>query len=172
MEKSSVASRRFESVEHLQQRPGFLLRRAHQISVAIFEKECAAVDLTPAQYGVLNVLGNSQGIDQSQLSRSLGLDRVTVLRVAKGLEARGLISRQPSQQDARRLSLSLTAQGETLLERAQPSVKTAFEALMSPFSAEELQTLTCLLNKLCTSLAGHARAEMECQLGKNLRDPS
>src|SRR5690606_5889508 len=107
MENASLTSQQFESIEHLQQRPGFLLRRAHQISVAIFEKECAAVELTPAQYGVLNVLGNSSGIDQSRLSRALGLDRVTVLRVAKGLEARGLISRQPSPEDARRLSLAL-----------------------------------------------------------------
>ena len=38
------------------QRPGFLLRRAHQISTAIFERSCAHLGLTPAQYGVLSVL--------------------------------------------------------------------------------------------------------------------
>lgn len=162
MEKASLTPRQFESVEHLQQRPGFLLRRAHQISVAIFEKECAAVELTPAQYGVLNVLGNSSGIDQSRLSRSLGLDRVTVLRVAKGLEARGLISREPCAEDARRLSLSLTQEGRALLEQAQPAVRKAFESLASPFSARELDALTRLLNKLCTGLAEEARAEMDC----------
>lgn len=70
--------------------------------MAIFEKECAQVALTPAQYGVLYTLGYAPGIDQSTLSRALGLDRVTILRVAKGLEGRGLIVRQPG-----RITLSL-----------------------------------------------------------------
>jgi len=166
MEKAPLTSTQFESIEHLQQRPGFLLRRAHQISVAIFEKECSSVELTPAQYGVLNVLGNSSGIDQSSLSRSLGLDRVTVLRVAKGLEARGLILREPCAEDARRLSLALTQEGRAVLEQAQPAVRKAFESLVSPLSSRELDTLTRLLNKLCTGLAGEARAEMDCLAGE------
>ena len=44
-------------------RPGFLLRRAHQISAAVFEDECKSVGLTPAQFGVLTVLHSSPGLD-------------------------------------------------------------------------------------------------------------
>src|SRR5256885_12122509 len=33
----------------LYQRPGFLLRRAHQISVGIFEEQCRPLGLTPPQ---------------------------------------------------------------------------------------------------------------------------
>ena len=160
MKHAPPAAAEFESLAHLYQRPGFLLRRAHQISVAIFEKECAEVELTPAQYGVLNVLANSHGIDQSALSRALGLDRVTVLRVAKGLESRGLISRTVAQEDGRRLALALTDSGEAVFRSAQAPVKNAFKRLTSALDAQELENLNRLLNKLCTSLASEARAEM------------
>ena len=53
--------------------PGFLLRRAHQISAAVFEDECKSVALTPAQFGVLNVLHASPGLDQSSLGRALSI---------------------------------------------------------------------------------------------------
>lgn len=136
------------------------MRRAHQISVAIFEKECIQIALTPAQYGVLYTLGHVPGIDQSTLSRALGLDRVTILRVAKGLESRGLIVRQSGQTDARRLSLALTSQGQELLRLAQDSADRAVQRLSSPLSSSEQRTLKRLLNKLCQTLDSEARAEM------------
>ena len=62
------------------QRPGFLLRRAHQISAAIFENACTPIGLTQAQYGALTVLASEPHIDQSRLARALAFDKVTVLR--------------------------------------------------------------------------------------------
>jgi hypothetical protein len=44
------------SLARLYARPGFLLRRAHQISAAVFEDACRDLGLTPAQFGVLTVL--------------------------------------------------------------------------------------------------------------------
>lgn len=145
--------------QNLYQRPGFLLRRAHRISVAIFEKTCAELNLTPAQYGVLYTLHHAAGIDQSSLSRALGLDRVTILRVAKGLEGRGLITRRTGT-PGRRLALALTAAGEALLAQAQPLATHAVERLEAPLDAADRATLTRLLNQLCDSLEADARAEM------------
>ena len=81
------------SLARLYARPGFLLRRVHQISAAVFEDECRAVGLTPAQFGVMTVLRATPGLDQSSLARALGFDKVTVLRVLRGLESRGLVAR-------------------------------------------------------------------------------
>src|SRR5690606_20678335 len=86
---SSVESRVFAAhtmnLDELYQRPGFLLRRTHQISAAVFESACAEVGLTPAQYGVLTVLAAEPGLDQTRLARALAFDKVTVMRVLKGL---------------------------------------------------------------------------------------
>ena len=40
----------------LQERPGFLIRRLHQIHVALFMEECAPEGITPVQYSILSAL--------------------------------------------------------------------------------------------------------------------
>src|SRR5690348_6897831 len=87
-------------------RPGFLLRRAHQISAAVFEDECRELGLTPAQFGVLTVLRTHPGLGQSSLARALGFDKVTVLRVLRGLEGRGLVERSPAPDNKRNMCVN------------------------------------------------------------------
>jgi len=147
-----------QSLSRLYARPGFLLRRAHQISAAVFEDECRVVGLTPAQFGVLTVVRASPGLDQSSLSRALGFDKVTVLRVMRGLQARGLVTRVPSPSSKRHLSISLSAAGEQLLEQAQIPAEQAYNRLMGPLDEEQQAQLLMLLQMLTTGLEGSARA--------------
>ena len=139
-------------------RPGFLLRRAHQISAAVFEDECKAVSLTPAQFGVLTVLRSSPGLDQSSLARALGFDKVTVLRVLRGLEARGFVERAPAPESRRNLAVMLSPAGNKLLAKAQKPAELAYHRLMSPLSNEQQMQLVALLQQLTEGLEGHARA--------------
>ena len=66
----------------------------------------ATLALTPAQFGVLTVLQAHPGLGQSSLARALGFDKVTVLRVLRGLEARGLVARGPAADNRRNVSVS------------------------------------------------------------------
>jgi hypothetical protein len=50
--------------------PGHLIRRAHQISVAIFNAHLAAADVTPVQFAILNALQNKPGVDQITLAKA------------------------------------------------------------------------------------------------------
>src|SRR5262245_30531919 len=59
-------------------RPGFLIRRLHQIHYALFFEECAAFDITPVQYGLLTTLAANPDLDQNSLCRELGIDRTNV----------------------------------------------------------------------------------------------
>jgi DNA-binding MarR family transcriptional regulator len=145
-------------MHHLYERPGFLLRRAHQISTAIFERACAELALTPAQYGVLTIVGEHPGIDQSSLARALAFDKVTVLRVLKGLEGRGLCQRQSEPSDRRQMAVTLTATGRRLLKKAQAPVQRAYEELMHPLNATQRHQLLDLLQTLNQTLEPHARA--------------
>ena len=113
------SSRTPSSLSRLYARPGFLLRRAHQISAAVFEDACRDLGLTPAQFGVLTVLQAHPGLGQSTLARALGFDKVTVLRVLRGLESRGLVSRGPAQENRRNVCVTLTHAGERVLQQAQ-----------------------------------------------------
>lgn len=146
------------SLARLYTRPGFLLRRAHQISAAVFEDECREVGLTPAQFGVLTVLRASPGLDQSSLARALGFDKVTMLRVLRGLEARGMVARSPAPSNRRNLSIVLSPAGEELLDHAQKPAEEAYQRLMAPLTGAQQSQLLELLQLLTDGLEDHARA--------------
>ncbi len=147
-----------DQLSQLYARPGFLLRRSHQISAAIFEDECRNVGLTPAQFGVMSVLHAKPGLDQSSLARGLGFDKVTVLRVLRGLETRGLIVRIPAAISRRSLAISLSDAGQVLLLKAQDPVERAYWRLMAPLNDEQRVQLVGLLQTLTAGLESDARA--------------
>ena len=53
------------SYTDLWSRPGFLIRRLHQLHIAIFLEECGDYDVTPVQYAVLSVLYRGKALDQA-----------------------------------------------------------------------------------------------------------
>ena len=146
------------ALARLYARPGFLLRRAHQISAAVFEDACKDLALTPAQFGVLTVLQSHPGLGQSSLARALGFDKVTVLRVLRGLQARGLVTREPAEDNRRNVSVALTHEGELVLQRAQKPAERAYKRLMGPLTREQQEQLLDLLQLLTGGLEDEARA--------------
>jgi DNA-binding MarR family transcriptional regulator len=147
-----------ETLSRLYARPGFLLRRAHQISAAVFEDECRALSLTPAQFGVLTVLKAHPGLGQSSLARALGFDKVTVLRVLRGLQERGLVVRGPAEGNRRNMAVVLTPQGEEVLRQAQKPAEKAYRRLLAPLDAAQQGQLIELLQLLTGELEDQARA--------------
>ena len=147
-----------QSLARLYARPGFLLRRAHQISAAVFEDACRDLALTPAQFGVLTVLQSHPGMGQSSLARALGFDKVTVLRVLRGLQSRGLVTRAPAEENRRNVCVALTAEGERLLQQAQKPAERAYKRLMGPLDRAQQEQLLELLQLLTGGLEDEARA--------------
>ena len=47
-----------KNFENLSDRPGHLIRRLHQIHVAMFLNKCSDFNLTPVQFGILTVLAD------------------------------------------------------------------------------------------------------------------
>lgn len=146
------------NLSDMYQRPGFLLRRAHQISAAVFESACADVGLTQAQYGVLMAVHSAPDIDQSRLARALAFDKVTVLRVLQGLEERGLVVRAVSVGNRRQMAVRLSSQGKRLLKKTERPVRLAYEQLMAPLNPHEAEQLIGLLQRLTHQLQDQARA--------------
>ena len=67
--------------QNLTDRPGHLIRRLHQIHVALFLEECGKHDLTPVQFGVLTVLVDGNVRDQVTIASMIGVDRNTAADV-------------------------------------------------------------------------------------------
>lgn len=147
-----------KSLTRLYARPGFLLRRAQQISAAVFEDECRDLALTPAQFGVLTVLRSHPGLGQSTLARALGFDKVTVLRVLRGLEARGFLQRAPAAGNRRQVSVDLTPAGQAMLAQAQKPAENAYKRLLAPLDKAQQAQLLSLLQLLTGELEDEARA--------------
>ncbi|HLI11368.1 MAG TPA: MarR family transcriptional regulator [Alphaproteobacteria bacterium] len=151
-------------------RPGFKLRRAHQIAQAIFMEECKAFDLTPTQYGVLFVLSLRPGLDQISLARLLGLDRSTTGMVVGILAARDLVRRTVDPRDKRKRTLAVTAAAAKLIDEVQPALRRAQERLLAPFAPTERQTLLDLLDRLLEIGTSETRAPLRPRLKRAAND--
>lgn len=132
-------------------RPGFLLKRCHQVAAAIFIEECREFNVTSSQFSALYVLHTHPNIDQIALGRLTGLDRSTVGLVIRLLEERKLLERWPNPRDKRRMQLKLSLAGEQLLEEVTPAAQRAREralAVLSPSQQAELMQLLTTFLKL------------------------
>ncbi len=146
------------TVDALYKRPGFLLRRAHQISVSLFMEESAEFNVTTTQYGVLVILRCCENLDQIGLSKKVGLDRSTTGLVVKRLESEGLVVRVEDRADRRRKVIVLTGKGERKLENLRQAATNARERALSAFSDQEGTEFLRLLEKFVDRFNGVTRA--------------
>jgi DNA-binding MarR family transcriptional regulator len=98
---------------------GYFIRRAQVWVFQDFIRTLAGIDIRPAQYSVLTVIGANPGLSQSDLAGTLGIERARLVRLLDKLERRGLTQRLPSPKDRRSHALQLTVQGQKILKRAQ-----------------------------------------------------
>ncbi|AIO36114.1 MarR family winged helix-turn-helix transcriptional regulator [Burkholderia pseudomultivorans] len=124
--------------------PGHLIRRAHQIAVAMFHEKLGR-EVTPVQYAVLRMLLECPGLDQVTLAQRVALDTSTTADLAVRLEAKGLIVREVLPRRQRRLLL--TPAGEALLTRLIPSVKELRAGLFEGMGEDDAEDLIRLLRK-------------------------
>jgi DNA-binding MarR family transcriptional regulator len=121
-------------------RPGYLLRRLHQIHYALFFEECAGFDITPVQYGLLTTLAVNPDLDQNSIGRELGIDRTNVADVLARLTRRGLLERRRSKEDKRMVLARLTPAGQRITDEMYGAMKRAQDRLLQPLPAGERKT--------------------------------
>jgi MarR family transcriptional regulator, lower aerobic nicotinate degradation pathway regulator len=157
-------------LDQLYRRPGFMIRRAHQISVSLFLEETGALGITNRQYGIMLVLKAEPGIDQITVAKLLGLDRSTAGMVLTKLEKAGLVGRVVGADDRRKRSLKLTSAGERMLTRLAEPARRAQERVLSAFSPHERKTFLGLLDKFARAFTDTTRVPRVVQLaGKKTR---
>jgi DNA-binding MarR family transcriptional regulator len=98
---------------------GYFLRRAQVAIFQDFIRTLAEIDISPAQYSVLVVIGANRGPSQAEVADFLGIERARLVRMLDRLEKRGLTQRLPSATDRRSHALHLTPDGLKTLKRAK-----------------------------------------------------
>jgi DNA-binding MarR family transcriptional regulator len=96
----------------------FALYSASRAVTSAYRPLLDELDLTYPQYLVLLVLWEDDACTIGQLGDRLHLDSGTLSPLIKRLEAAGLVRRQRSNADERRVDVTLTAEGRALEDRA------------------------------------------------------
>ena len=132
----------------LEQRPGFLIRRLHQIHVALFHKKCADFELTPLQYSLLTALARRETADQTTLAADVVLDRTTATGALKRLQSRKLIERAVHRRDRRAQVCRLTKSGMNLLRQIEASAREAHHETLLGLGKTEQKRLVSMMQKI------------------------
>ena len=135
-----------------QHAPGHLIRRAHQVAVAIFMEETGSFDVTPVQFAILSALIEDPGDDQVTLAGKVAFDAATFGSVIGRLEAKGWVRREPDAADRRRKLLWITPAGKEAAAQMKRAVNKVQSRIVGPLDARERAQLLQLLDKL---VAGH-----------------
>lgn len=129
-------------------RPGYLVRRLHQIHVAMFSARVADGQVTPVQFGLLSILISRPGIDQATLGSELGLDPANVAEILRRLEDRNLLTRVVDPQNRRRKLCLATPDGKKFVQRYQKDMQLSQQQLLSPLNPADRQLFMELLGRL------------------------
>lgn len=149
---SAPAAKRVKKTDStLWSRPGFLIRRLHQIHCALFAEEVPDATITPVQYSLLSTLDEFGELDQNTLSHRIGLERTSVAEVLPRLEDRLLIERKRSEEDGRIRLVALTADGKALLDSLAAAVARAHARTVEALPAAERKELMRMMALLVTA---------------------
>jgi DNA-binding MarR family transcriptional regulator len=133
------------------------IRRAEQALMSHHEAVLRGYGLTMTQYTVLLAISREGGMSGAQLARSAGVTQQTMATVLSGLEAKQLITRQPSPVHAKVLIAALTEQGQEMLDHAYQEVSALELAFADTFTPAEHGALSDLLERATTVLIAQTR---------------
>ena len=139
-------------------RPGFLIRRLHQIHGALFFEECQHFKITPVQYGLLTALEARGALDQISLAEELGIDRTNVAEVLTRLEKRALVRRYSNPDDRRAKLAALTPAGMALTKRMASAMQRSQDRFLAPLNAKERAAFLATLVQLIEGNNNYGRA--------------
>lgn len=120
---------------------GFLVWRLSMRWRTAVDRALAPLDLTHAQYSLLASLYGMQRAgqrpSQRELSDHTGLEPLYVSKLARALEAAGLITRAGHPADTRAVQLALTVEGRAVTRRAITVVRHLLDRLLAPLGGPE-----------------------------------
>ncbi|KQS01538.1 MarR family transcriptional regulator [Sphingomonas sp. Leaf357] len=126
---------------------------SNRVSSAIATAYQALFGLKIAEWRLIAVIAEGEGLTQQALGVRTQMDKVTVSRAAIALVERGLVARRPNPDDQRSHLLSLTDAGQALYENVAPKALELEGRVFAGFSAKEIVTFRAVLDRLEASAA-------------------
>ena len=97
---------------------------------------------------VLMTLADTGRTGLNELTKRVARDKSQMTRTIRSLEAKGLVERQTSSEDARVTLVCLTPKGERVVQDLLGAVSDVIAEMLTPITPAETQTLKSLLTRI------------------------
>jgi MarR family transcriptional regulator, lower aerobic nicotinate degradation pathway regulator len=148
------------SLPELYASPGYLARRAQQITMGLFAEEFDGWDITAVQYVILIAVNDRPGLDQRSLMRLLAIDRSTIGTTLNVIEKRRLVERVTPKTNGRVKQLFITDAGRCLLESTRACFESVQHRFLAPLGERDAAIYLRFLSRLVAANNEVSRAPL------------
>ena len=132
---------------------GFLLTDSARLLRKLIDRRLQPLGLSRAQWSILAILSNQEGLSQSQISSKLEIEKSTAGRLIDQVEKSGWIERRPIVGDRRVWGIYLTNQARQLLAQVETVILHSRTEMLNGLSAEQQQSLSEMLQTVKSNLS-------------------
>jgi len=127
---------------------GYNIKRGYMRISADFSETLATLDLRQRTFSVLSLVVANPDINQSDVARSLGIERSGTVVIVDELERRDLIRRDKVAGDRRAYALHASDTGKTVYKQALERIKAHEDKMLINLSHDERDMLRALLARI------------------------
>jgi DNA-binding MarR family transcriptional regulator len=133
---------------------GFLITKIHHLSSRIFSKMLKehAIEISPGQGRILFALWREDEIPIRELANRTQLGKSTLTDMLERMDAEGLIERNPSDADKRKILVSLTEKTKMLHHKYQQVSQEMTNLFYHDFTDNEIEMVEDYLRRLLSNL--------------------
>ena len=132
---------------------GFLLTEAARLLRKLIDRRLQPLGLTRAQWSVLAVLSNHDGLSQSHLADELEIEKTTAGRLIDHIEKNAWIERRPIPGDRRLWGVYLTERARPLIAEVEQIILNTRADMLRSLSSEQQHHLSEALHAVKTNLS-------------------
>ena len=127
---------------------GYHLRRASGAFGSDFSRALTGTGMRQVLLGILSVVRSNPGANQGSVGRMLGIQRANMVTLINDLVDRGLVDRKVARSDRRAFELTITREGQALLDDCLRRIAKHEAEMLADLSADERTTLIDLLRRI------------------------
>lgn len=131
---------------------GYLANHMARLFASGLQRRIHPLGLAPAQFMVLLILWDEDGLTQSELTRRLDVEQATMANTLRRMERDGLITRKPSKKDRRARLICLTESTKALQKPAKAAAMAQNQTALAGLSEAEQATLVDLMQRVIAAM--------------------
>ncbi len=131
---------------------GYQIRMTHRLLQRYLQQQIEPHGVTPGMWYFLRALWHQDGLTQRELSEIVGTMEPTTLTAIRSMEKSGLVKRERSTKDRRKIFVHLTPHGHALRDELLPLARLVVDNSVEGFSDRERSTLLQYLGLIQANL--------------------